>query len=262
MARSHVDQDKLDRYINGFAIQSFRDQADRDYIAARLACRYGLYPQFLWASQQAVEKYLKAILLFNRIKASKVRHDIAEALRLTDGLSFKIELSDSSKEFIDHLAQVGEYRYLDVPYHVRGHILIDLDHTVWEIRRYCQVLDVFGKALPDEEQVLLEEAKVGLARSNDEPRHKFKISGGLLEKFIQDRKSQSRPALLWQNPCFGSRNRATVRSRNLISAQNSLLYLYPEMLEELIKYVYIPSHLKTAYRQHLVEIQKGKKKRP
>lgn len=28
------EEDKLDRYLNGFATQSFRDQADRDYIAA------------------------------------------------------------------------------------------------------------------------------------------------------------------------------------------------------------------------------------
>lgn len=32
------EEDKLDRYLNSFATQSFRDQADRDYIAARLAC--------------------------------------------------------------------------------------------------------------------------------------------------------------------------------------------------------------------------------
>ena len=39
-------QDRVDRYINGFATQSFRDQADRDYIAARLACRAELMPQW------------------------------------------------------------------------------------------------------------------------------------------------------------------------------------------------------------------------
>ncbi|MDP3612625.1 MAG: HEPN domain-containing protein, partial [Rubrivivax sp.] len=96
------EQDKLDRYINSFATQSFRDQADRDYIAARLACRYELMPQFLWSSQQAIEKYLKAILLYNRVAAPKVGHDLEKAMKLTDGLSFAIDLSPRSRKFLFH----------------------------------------------------------------------------------------------------------------------------------------------------------------
>jgi len=129
------EQDKLDRYVNSFGTQSFRDQADRDYVAARLACRHELFPQFLWASHQAIEKYLKAILLFNRVKATRVGHDLALALSLTETLPFKIELSSRSRKFIAHLAEVGEFRYIDIPFYVHGHILIDLDLAVWEIRR-------------------------------------------------------------------------------------------------------------------------------
>lgn len=73
------EQDKLDRHINSFATQSFRDQADRDYIVSRLACRYELFPQFLWSAHQAIEKYLKAILVYNRVKAKNVGHDLAFA---------------------------------------------------------------------------------------------------------------------------------------------------------------------------------------
>ena len=129
------DQDKLDRFVNSFGTQSFRDQADRDYVAARLACRYELFPQFLWASHQAIEKYLKAILLYNRVKATQVGHDLALAISLTETLPFKIELSSRSRNFIGHLARVGEFRYIDIPFSVHGHILIDLDLAVWEIRR-------------------------------------------------------------------------------------------------------------------------------
>src|SRR4051812_47441089 len=100
-------QDKLDRSINAFATQSFRDQADRDYIAARLACRYELFPQFLSAAHQAIEKYLKAILLYNRIKATRVGHSLAHALSLANALSFKIELCPRSRAFIDHLTRCG-----------------------------------------------------------------------------------------------------------------------------------------------------------
>jgi HEPN domain. len=130
------EQDKLGRYVNAFATQSFQDQADRDYIAARLACRYELHPQFLWASHQAIEKYIKAILLYNRVKALRVGHDLMTALSLVETLPFNIELSSQSRNFIAHLASVGEFRYIDVPYHVYGHILVDLDLAVWEVRRY------------------------------------------------------------------------------------------------------------------------------
>lgn len=253
------EQDKLDRFVNSFATESFRDQADRDYVAARLACRYELFPQFLWAAHQAIEKYLKAILLYNRVKATEVGHDLALALSLTESLPFQVELSSRSRKFIAHLAEVGEFRYIDIPFHVYGHILIDLDLTVWEIRRYCQVLNVFGKVLPRTEQQLLDGAWSDLAASKTEPRHKFRLQNGLLEKFLEERKHPSRSALLWHNPCFGVRTRATIRAKSHLNAQNPLLYLYPEMLDELVKYVFIPRKLVVGYRQHLAEIKAGAK---
>lgn len=245
------EEDKLDRYLNGFATQSFRDQADRDYIAARLACRYELFPQFLWASQQAIEKYLKAILLYSRVKATKVGHDINEAMRLAAGLPFKIELSDRSRTFVDLIATYGEFRYIDVPFHVYGYVLVDLDLTVWELRRYCQVLYVFDKVLPAEEQALLDEAHKRLQASSTEPRYKFRLHNGLLESIIAKRSHPSRPALLWQNPYFSARKRSMVKVKNHLNTQHPHLTHYPQMLEELLKYVYMPKKIADAYRAHL-----------
>jgi hypothetical protein len=227
-----------------------------------LACRHELFPQFLWAAHQAIEKYLKAILLYNRVEATEVGHDLALALSLTEALPFQIELSSRSRKFLAHLAEVGEFRYIDIPFHVHGHILIDLDLAVWEIRRYCQVLNVFGKVLPLDEQKLLDAARSALADSKAEPRHKFRLQNGLLEKVLNDRKHPSRSALLWHNPCYGARTRATVRAKSHLSAQNPLLFLYPEMLDELVKYVFIPKKLVAGYRQHLAEIKCGAKARP
>ena len=67
--------------------------ADGDYIAARMACRAELVPQFLWSSQQAIEKYLKCTLLMHRVTA-KVGHDIDAALKLTDKLPFELKLQE------------------------------------------------------------------------------------------------------------------------------------------------------------------------
>ncbi len=83
--------------INDFATRSFRDIADQDYIAARLSYRHGLYSQFHWQSLQALEKYLKAILLYNRIKATNINHDIECALEHTKKLPFEILRSNSTR---------------------------------------------------------------------------------------------------------------------------------------------------------------------
>lgn len=256
------EKDKRDRWINSFATQSFRDQADRDYIAARLACRYELFPQFLWASQQAIEKYLKAILLYNRIVAKEVNHDLNVALTLTQKLSFPIDLSDRTRKFIAHLAEVGEYRYIDVPYDLEGHLLVDLDLAVWELRRYCQVLNVFGKKLPPEEQSLLDKAQADLAKSASEPRHRFRIHGGLIEKMLSDPKHPSRSALLWQNATYGVRFRSTVRIKPHFHYENSMLYLYPEMLDEILKYIKISNKLVKGYRTLIEHFKTNPEARP
>jgi HEPN domain-containing protein len=53
----------------------FRDAADEDYLIARMAARSGLQFQYCWSSQQAIEKYLKAILLLNGQKIN-FNHDL------------------------------------------------------------------------------------------------------------------------------------------------------------------------------------------
>src|SRR3954451_19148338 len=67
---------KIELLLNDFAIRSFRDVGDGDYVSARVTYRAGLTMQYLWASQQAIEKYLKCILLLNRIPALDVKHDL------------------------------------------------------------------------------------------------------------------------------------------------------------------------------------------
>ena len=161
-----------------------------------------------------------------------------------------------------YLSKYGEYRYIDIPYHVDGHILVDLDLTVWELRRYCQVLDVFGKALPPSEQVMLNAAKAELSKSSTEPRHKFRLGGGLLEKMLEARTHPSRSALLWNNAVYGVRKRSKVRVKQHMHAQNPLLYLYPEMLDELLQYIFIPGRLVEGYRAHLAQIKSDPGARP
>ncbi len=137
-----------DQLLNDFAIRSFRDIADSDYIAARLACRSQLVVQYLWASQQAIEKYLKCILLLHRIPAKKMRHNlnaglsaIASSGRLTFGLHKPTE------EFISYLDQFGQFRYLEISNVAFGRDIVRLDRAVWELRRFC-TLDPGPRQVP------------------------------------------------------------------------------------------------------------------
>lgn len=256
-----LDQDTLNRRINDFARRAFRDMADQDYIASRLACRAELMPQFLWSAQQAFEKYLKYILLVNRLSA-KVGHDIVKAFDRAKNLPFKIELSNESLEFIKHVAVYGGNRYLDVSYFVDGLALLELDRAVWELRRYCQVFSVHWKKLSEDQQRAFDEALSRVTANDEAPRHEFRIEGGYLEGVLENKKHPARDALIWQNAFFGVKARRTVKIKRLFYAANAPLYLFPDMLDELAQYVQIPGPLKEGYEHHLETILADPSKRP
>src|SRR5215470_15404381 len=120
-----MDHDAL---VNDFALRSFRDMADGDYIAARMACRAALLPQYLWASQQAIEKYLKCILLLNRIAARDVSHDLGKALKHIEKAGKPaLELCEPTSTFISYLDDTARFRYLEVSQWGGGHQLLTLD---------------------------------------------------------------------------------------------------------------------------------------
>ena len=136
-------------YINDLATRSFRDVADKDYIAARLCYRNDLMLQFLWMSQQAIEKYLKAILLYNHQSTKKLGHKLEKAIeRINKIENFRFNIDERAIKFIKYLDQQGVNRYLELAHYTIGRELLDLDHAVWQIRRYCKVMN-YSVALPD-----------------------------------------------------------------------------------------------------------------
>ena len=245
---------KTEILLNDFATRCFRNIADKDYIAARLCYKHNLVIQFHWQALQAMEKYLKAILLYNRIPAKKIRHDLCKALKLTENLPFKLDLCKTTLDLIKHLNNFGRFRYLEKSYHIFGHKLPQLDQAVWEIRRYCKVLN-FEKKLPNGEvRHMLDLELKKIEQSRNEPFHKFRIAGGEIEKIIQKKNHPSRAALIWQNLYFGEKMRNKVLSRSWFFAENAPLDLYPqepELLEELQKYIYLPDSVIKAYKARL-----------
>ena len=241
---SSMDIEKL---LNNFATRSFRDTADMDYIAARLSHRANLLEQFHWQSLQAIEKYFKAILLYNRIKAKNIGHSLSKALGKTQALPFRIQLTDKALEFIRHIDSFGRFRYLEASYYVRGYKLVELDKTIWEIRRYCTVIDYSRTLDNGEEERMLPVAIERIRRSEESHPMDFKLPGGLLEEIVENKQHPARSALIWQNGFFGKSRRRRVSARSNFTMKNSPLTLNPELLDAVKDYIFLPKEVIDAY---------------
>lgn len=109
------------RYINDFANRSFRDLADQDYILARIAYRKEFDQQFRWCSLQAIEKYLKAILLYNSVSSKRIRHDLIKALNRVQSIAdLEFSVPSEIETFIQYISDYGADRYLSHSTYLEG----------------------------------------------------------------------------------------------------------------------------------------------
>lgn len=238
----------LDLLIDNFATRSFRDTGDGDYIAARLAYRSQLIPQFLWSSLQAIEKYLKCVLVLNRICAPK-GHNLAEILEVFEkNKKFELRLTEATRKFLSYLDTYGQYRYYETPYFTKGFELISLDRAVWEVRRYARVMNYNLKNAEGNDNNMLQHEITANESAEILPPHRFVIIGGRLESIMAKRDHPSREPLLWQNAFFGHRARKSVTLPSQMEAGNSPLTLHPEILDEILKYVWLPKRVSDNYR--------------
>jgi hypothetical protein len=224
-----------DQWLNDFAIRSFRDEADADYVSARMAFRASIYTA-LWASQQMIEKHLKCILLFNRIPAKHVRHDLHKGLdAIQQSGKVSLDLSPKTQRFIEYIDSYGTYRYLELSRYLDTSDIINLDRTAWELRRYC-TLDPGP-------------AQTKLRQGASAP--KIELKGGFLEDIIKSNTNPAREPLIWQNAFFGKRQRKFLKGMRIgIRMTNAPLDLNPQILDDVLKYVYLPKPLVEAYKSH------------
>ncbi|MBB3190600.1 hypothetical protein [Halomonas cerina] len=237
-------------YINDFANRSFRDLADQDYIMARIAYRKEFDHQFRWCSLQALEKYLKAILIYNRVSARGLGHNLDKALvRVQDIEDLEFALPSSDVEsFIEYISRFGPDRYLSHPTHLREDSLITLDKAVWCVRRYCFFM---------RQVVTHDGVEVDLFESNKKKatnpyyeanRHKYKIFNGYLEKVI----SKGLPSyedLVWKNFFFGKVKKHKIKNfRFRMSSQNPTHSIHPDIFYTLEQLVDFPKEVKNAYK--------------
>lgn len=238
--------------LNDFAIRSFRDTADLDYIAARLAYQNRLTPQALWSALQSLEKYFKCILLINRVSAKNknLGHDIEEALKLIDEkIPFALNLHDSSIKYIKHLNTYGRYRYLETSYYSLGEEIIWLDKTVWHVRRYCQVLNQDIQFPSGEKRNLLTTNLERIKNSELKPPHRCNLISGELEKIVSNKNHPARKWLIKQNIFFGSRARKSILISNYSESKNAPLMLHPEIIEMVAELGYMPQKVLNEYRE-------------
>lgn len=224
-----------------FIDRSFRDVADCDYISARVCYRLDLKQQFLWASLQAIEKYLKGILLYNDRSTKKLGHDIGQAYqRLQEIVDIKFDIPKDVQEFIQYLNAQGANRYFEYPSFTRGRELLLLDKTVWHLRRYCQF---FSRQVDDVDGRQVDWFKVQLknvhaARYQKRP-NTFKIGRGLIdEKILDERGSELRRELIWKNFWYGTYTKQKIRNVTFRSGSaHPAHFLHPEIFDELDKRV-------------------------
>ncbi len=196
------------RQFNSYVYRSFRDTADEDYIAARSAHRMGLYIPFLWLASQAIEKYLKAILIFNGKSlvehkrngniTAKFKHDVLQLYQALGTISdITFDFPRELEGFMKYLGVYGQDRYFEHAVHLDGYELLRLDQAVWCIRRYCQMLRWRENTGDNNVPSLPERLKVLQSLQTIKHPEKFRLANGLLEKVLKEKGSCTRSVLLW-----------------------------------------------------------------
>jgi len=244
----------IDALLNSFAIRSFRETADKDYITARMAYKARLIQPYLWSALHCLEKYVKGICLLNRVKAQK-GHSVLKGIKIMEeAAKFPIQLSEHTRSFIERLEDNGaEFRYYETSYQTHAFDILRLDCAVWEIRRYCQPID-YEITLQDGSKKNMLETKLSQIKNALKDKDKGTcISNGTLEEIISNKNHPARSHLIWQNLYFGPSSRKSVKIRRYTESGNTPFFLNPEIIDELEKYVFIPKHIAEGVRQYALK---------
>lgn len=249
--------------INNYAIRSFCDIADKDYIMARIAYRKGadFSTQFLWASLQGIEKYLKAILLLNRISYKSTKHDLVDLLQKVENIKgLKFSLPKEIKKFIEYISTYGDNRYFDRSYYLDYSALRLLDETVWHIRPYCfcTTLCICNSTKCDKMTTMQgcrsnspNEVQRKLKCLRKKQHLSYKYFGGFLREVIEKRLS-SYDDLVWKNCFFGRVKKKNNLFRRVGYSANPT-YLVGnvryDLFNELDGWIFFPSKVKKMFKQ-------------
>jgi HEPN domain-containing protein len=160
---------------NMFIDECFITTADKDYLTARICYKFGFFENFVWCSQQCIEKYIKGVLLYNDYSTKEVGHNLKKGMDLINQIpDIKWDFDAIYNSFVcNYLNDYGVNRYFESPIRnmfpvssfvnwAKSHqfdpknesnsgyfafvnsneykntnYLNQLDNSVWQIRRYC-----------------------------------------------------------------------------------------------------------------------------
>lgn len=192
-----------------FAKRCFLDIADYDYISARTLFKNSCKDQSLIFMQQCIEKYLKAILLYNKRPSNnpvtKPIHDLKKLLKKCQDEVDGFNLSKVSIKFILELNGIEHSRYLAYSYYGIDMWLFILDQCIWQLRIYAQPDMILYKQKIN--KILAEGLEMYIGRPI--------IPNGELERIFADRKSQNkilRGNLIWKNFFYGIKKKRSVKN--------------------------------------------------
>lgn len=225
-------KDDLLPYKSSIIKEMFLHTADENYVTARWCHDNGLMTDFFWNSVHALEKYMKAVLLFNGKPVKKFSHGLVdlygELEKLAGPLLPTILTKPTSldishwrnmppRQFMEKLDQNGnaENRYLTYGYVQHAWYLHMVDHVVWAIRRLALPLDdpiTYRKPTAPTHRVILTN------QPDYAPNHMLPV-----DKLIQTQDSDARRALLNNNCAFAPANYSHEPQSAGTSARNPVL---------------------------------------
>lgn len=149
------------------ALRMFVNIADQDYVTARWGFQHGLFHTFYWSGAQAIEKYLKAAILFRGESVENYGHNLkslfARVRHLTsaDDLPKKLKIpkttargremwnGKSIEHYVGYMNVYGspDNRYAFEGLHVNGPVLHALDFTCLHLRRTMNKNNVLSENL-------------------------------------------------------------------------------------------------------------------
>lgn len=233
--------------VNDFATRSFRDIADQDYVSARTAFRHQFDFHFRWCGLQAIEKYLKAILLYNQRSSKRLSHNVEKALAKVKNIEdLGFEIPATAEGFIQYLNRYGQDRYFSHTTYIPEGALFALDEAVWSVRRFCFYMR--GR-LPTGESLLPRYVARATSEFTLSKPHRYRLHGGYLEQVI-DKGLCSYTDLVWKNFYYGRIAKpAVVSYKEWTIARNPTHALHPDAFALLSELVDFPKSVRAQFTE-------------
>ena len=167
-----------------------------------MAFRFEFYVQYIWSSQQAIEKYLKAILLYNA-QRPPLTHSLEGLLKRVRAVkSIQFSITPKSEAFVEDISGLNpvKIRYLSNGFHVEMTDLALLDQAIWELRMYCELLNYSTRDAGKVTSRL--KANVQRIKNGKIGSKAYPLLGGELERIFAST-TEVRDHLVWNNKYFG-----------------------------------------------------------